>query len=375
MRSGITVALVCGEASGDALGAGLATELKQRAPGIELVGVTGPLMREAGVRSWLNYDSFAVMGYAAVLRQLPSIWRARNTVIAALRHTKPQVFVGLDAPDLNLGLGQRVATAGGRYVQYVCPSFWLWRPNRAHVLARHCSKVLSVLPFEVAQCIKANIPVQFVGHRLAAEIPPAAPRRAAARQELGINAAAQVLALLPGSRHQELVVHEPLFRAVALQCQQELPGLEIWSAPLGAGGSTSAGAGSHSCPGQARSLLAAADVALVKSGTITLEAALLDCPQVVAYRLSSLSSLLVRWRLGDIHARSYSLPNLVVTPPFVPEFIQERATPARLAAAVKELFGPAQAAALRTGYTQVRAALAGDTDALAAAAVLEVASA
>lgn len=362
----IRIALVCGEASGDALGAGLAQVLQQQAPGIELVGVTGPKMRAAGVRSWLDYSHFAVMGYAEVFKRLPQILWYRRTVKRALLHTQPQVFVGLDAPDLNCGLGIHVAKSGGQYVQYVCPSFWKWRPRRAQLLAKFCSKVLALLPFEVAHCHQAKIPVTFVGHRLADEITVDPERKIAARQQLGIATDAKVLALLPGSRVQELAMHEALFTKVGENCVQQMPNLEVWSAPLQ--GTPTA----RTCPGKARALLAAADAALVKSGTISLEAALLDCPQVVAFKVSGLSGLVIKVRLGTL-AGFYSLPNLVANKPVVAEMLQERANVAELTQEVLKLFDAEVAATQRSHYAQIRTALTNDADKQAASAILELA--
>ena len=225
------IALVCGEPSGDQLGAGLARALRAACPDVELVGVTGPQMRAAGVDSWLDCSSFAVMGYWAAFRRLPSLVRARNKLLQLIRSERPAVLVGIDAPDLNLGVGQRAQALGVRYVQYVCPSFWVWRTGRSQTLAHHCDLVLTVLPFEDDLCAQAGIRSQFVGHRLADELIAGPDARMQAREQLGIAPDVPVLALLPGSRAQELAGHAPLFAAVAQYCEQKNPNLQAWWAP------------------------------------------------------------------------------------------------------------------------------------------------
>lgn len=366
------IAMVCGEASGDQLGAGLARELRVRMPDIDLVGVTGPAMLAAGVKSWLDYDKFAVIGYTEVLRNIVPLLRARHAVQAMLAQTKPVAMIGLDAPDLNMGLGRQVHASGGKYVQYVCPSFWAWRAQRAAFLAAHCDRVLALLPFEQEHCRQAGIKADFVGHRLADELRPDPGARARARQELGIAAEAKVLALLPGSRKQELAVHIPLFVATAQECRRQMPGLEAWLAPLTPIAETALDGVTGQCAGQAQTLLAAADIALVKSGTVTLEATLLDCPQVIAYKLGKVRQLFMHWRLGDISTQMFGLPNLVAGDKFVPELLEDEANVANLTAAVLGLLDADRAAAMRAGYARVRTSLAHQADERAAQAVLEV---
>lgn len=368
------IALVCGEKSGDALGAGLARSLLELDPGLDIVGVTGEQMRAAGVRSWLGYEGFDVMGFTEVLRNLRSLLRSRDELRAALRRERPDVFVGIDAPDLNMGLGRAVQAGGGKYVQYVCPSFWFWRRGRARFLARHCAKVLALMPFEVGLCRREGIAAEFVGHRLASELRDDGGRRA--RELLGLATDAKVLALLYGSRRQEIACHESLFRAVGLACRERVPGLEVCSAPLFSG-KVAEGLdddGIRNFPGQARSLLAAADLALVKSGTVTLEASLLGCPQVIAYRLPGLANLMMRCLLVGVKDKTIGLPNLVLGDKLVAEFVNERATVDNMVPALMELLRPARVKALRAGYARVREALVADSDAKAARAVLAVAT-
>ncbi len=367
------VALVCGEPSGDLLGAGLAQALLKLSPQTELVGVTGVRMRAAGVRSWLDCGVFSVMGYWDALRKIWPLWSARSKVLRELRQEPPAVFVGIDAPDLNMDLGIAVHNLGGKYVQYVCPSFWVWRAERAKVLAKHCDRVLALLPFELEHCAAAGIPARLVGHRLADELVANSDARAMSRQKLGIAAGDQVLALLPGSRPQELVVHEPLFAEAARRCKRQRARLKIYCAPV-AGVALSGGTSSDIsyCPGQARALLAAADAAIVKSGTITLEAALLGCPQVIAYRTSPLAAWFIRRKMSADVSRNYGLPNLILGRRAVPELIQEQATPEALAAAILTLLDSQHGIKMKDDYQEIRGQLAMDADLRAAQAVLDI---
>ena len=366
------IVIVCGEPSGDQLGAGLARALLELNPQAELSGVTGTQMRAAGVRSWLDCEVFAVMGYWDVLRKIWPLWRAYRRIEAKLRQEQPAMFIGVDAPDLNLRLGAAARACGAKYVQYVCPSFWAWRAERAAWLARHCDHVLALLPFERKLCENSNISASFVGHRLVDELTPdhqSAAARAQARAQLGISSESRVLALLPGSRVQEVTAHAPLFVDAARLCRQRYPKLEVVMAPApGVARQTASVPDVRYCPGQARVLLAAADAAIVKSGTITLEAALLGCPQVIAYR----SKVAVRLRLGDIYARDYGLPNLVAGERIVPELIARQATATALAAAVHELFEPSRAATMKKAYQGIRAKLGGGADQRAAQAVAKL---
>lgn len=369
------VALVCGEASGDQLGAGLARALLAREPGISLCGVTGPAMRAAGVSEWLDCSVFSVMGYWSALKRLPRLLAARRKLLALLARERPQVLVGIDAPDLNLSLAARCKQLQVRYVQYVCPSFWAWRGQRKEVLASACDHVLLILPFEQKLCADAGISATYVGHRLTNAISSGEEARAAARAKLGVAGDAKLLALLPGSRGQELKAHVGLFVETARLCQQQLPGLQIaWAPRVAADLASVPDATLH--PGQARTLLQAADAALVKSGTVTLEALLAGCPQVITYRLPGISGYLVKRKLGDLSAKLFGLPNLIAEERIVPELIQEQATAANLAQELKLLLHAGGASSQREAYARVRARLATriEPDAAAAAAVLAVAA-
>lgn len=369
------IALVCGEASGDALGAGLAKAIAERSPDAELMGVTGPKMREAGVRSWMDCGAFSVMGYLQALSRIGSLLRSRREILLRIGDERPDVFVGIDAPDLNLGLGRSAKILGaGRYVQYVCPSFWTWRKERAEFLSRHCNLVLNLFPYESAHCEQAGISHRTVGHRLADEIPAGGAGREAARRELGIDRVAHVLAVLPGSRSGEILDHVFMFAKVVNQCLNRMLGLEVlWAPSEGLRDTLPKGKGWKVHAGKARTVLAAADAALVKSGTVTLEAALLGCPQVIAYRMGMVGGWLARRRLGDIHSRFYGLPNLLAGRQIAPEYIQDRAVPGEMASALESLMYGEGADDMRAAYAEVREALGTGADARAAEAVLELA--
>ena len=367
------IALVCAESSGDSLGAGLAQRLAELRPGVVLAGVTGPAMRAAGVQSWLDHGVFNIMGYGAALAALPRLLRARGQLRKLLRSERPAALVGIDAPDLNLRLAQDCQRLGIPYVQYVCPSFWAWRPERAKLLEQCCALVLAILPFEQKLCEQQGIKARFVGHRLADEISADAAARSAAREQLGIGADEKLIALLPGSRMREVKAHERLFAAVAKLCRKEHADWRYGWGTLRPGMLSSAAAElGEEYPGQARLLLQAADAAVMKSGTATLEAALAGCPQVIAHRLTGLDKWLALPKLGDLSKRFFGLPNLILDRQVVPEFMQDRAEPTAIATALQQMMQGEEREKVLTDYAKVREAVAQDADRRAAEAVLEI---
>lgn len=376
------LALVCGELSGDALGAGLARELRAENPDAELAGVTGPRMRAAGVRSWMDCGVFAVMGYWDALRRMPALLAGRRRLLGKVRQQRPDVYVGIDAPDLNLGVGGAARAHGARYVQLGCPAFWGWRPQRAEVLARHCDLVLCVLPFEERLCAEKGISASFVGHRAADVLRPAADR-AAVKRGLGLDSAVPLLALLPGSRRAEIARHATLFAQAVSEFGGGLRTVQIVCAPpddpeaasvCRAAFASCEAAGVRVMPGRAHEVLAAADAALVKSGTATLEAAVLDCPLAAVYVMSGPAAWLVRRKMGDAVPRHIALPNVILNRAVVPEFVQEGATPQRLAEAVGRLLDGRHAAQMRGSFGALRKSLRRDADRLAARHVLRLAT-
>ncbi len=370
------IALVAGEASGDLLGAGLVAELKQRFPGATFAGIGGPRMRAEGFDAWHDSGELAVMGLAEVLRHLPRLLRLRRNLCRRLLDWKPDVFIGIDAPDFNLGLERRLKQAGLRTVHYVSPSVWAWREGRAAKIGRSADLVLCLFPMEPPIYQRHGVDARFVGHPLADAF-PAEPDRAAARARLGLPADAPVLAVLPGSRLGEIRRLWPVFIEATKLLTLQVPGL-VAAVPAadpacrvaiekGLDGSQLANVAIFD--GQAHDVMVAADVVMLASGTAALEAMLAKRPMVVGYRISALTYRLVM-SLGMMRTSRYSLPNVLANEPIVPELMQRDCTPGNLAGAVMTWFrDPEARAALLPRYEHIHAKLRGDASKAAAEAV------
>lgn len=375
-RAPLRVALIAGEDSGDALGAGLITALKHAEPDIAVAGVAGPRMRAAGIDAWRDAGELSVMGLAEVLRHLPRLLALKHDVLVRVRAWRPDVLVGIDAPDFNLGVERAAKRRGIATIHYVSPSVWAWRPERAQKLGRSADRVLCLFPMEPPIYARHGVDARFVGHPLADRY-PSAPDRARARAELGIDPEASLLALLPGSRLGEIARLGPVFVEAAARLRAALPGLRV-IAPMAnarcrAAFVAFADAGIDVIDGRVDVALAAADAALLASGTVALEALLAKCPMVVGYRLSPLTALALR-TFKLLQTDVYSLPNILAGRELVPELIQERCTAERLADALAPLLTePSRRAALLPEFTRLHASLRGSGDAGAAAAVLELA--
>jgi lipid-A-disaccharide synthase len=370
--------MVAGEASGDALGAALIRSLRVRAPALAVEGVAGPGMCAAGCAPLADIGELSVMGLAEVIRHVPRLAALRRRLVRHLLRSRPHVFVGIDAPDFNLGLEARLRAAGIRTVHYVSPTVWAWRRGRVRTIARAVDRVLTLFPFETSVYREAGVDARCVGHPLAAtlvQVDDPAPARAA----LGLPAHRAVLALLPGSRPGEWSRHAGLFVAAAQALARRVGPLAA-VVPLArpdarpvleAAFAGAPGLDGRLLDGRAHEAMAAADVVLAASGTATLEAALIGRPMVVAYRLAPLTHALAR-RL--VHTPFVALPNLLAGRALVPEFIQDAAQPEALAAALAELLEPARARQVRDGLRTLRAILGpSDPAGAAAQAVLEVA--
>ena len=377
------IALVAGEASGDNLGAALIAAIRERVPGARFIGVPGPRMREAGCEALASSDELALMGLAEILRHLPRLIRLRRRLLGELRHRRPAVFIGLDAPEFNLGLARKLKQSGIPTVQYVSPQVWAWRQGRVRGIGESCDRILCLLPFEPDFYARHGVTARFVGHPLADQFPLEADR-AAARATLGLAADDEVVALLPGSRMGEVSrLAEPFVGAAAWLAARRPTAKfvapltnaatrECFEAALDAAAAGGAGVPVKVVQGQSRAVLAAADVVLVASGTATLETLLTRRPMVVAYRLAPLTAFLLR-RLHLVKVRHFSQPNLLVGREVVPEFFQEAATPAALGAALLHWLEAPQArtdlsAAFEAVHRELRRGGAG----LAAEAVLEL---
>ena len=338
------IALVAGEASGDLLGAGLLHELKQRFPAAEFAGVGGPRMRAEGMQVWHESDELAVMGLAEVLRHLPRLLRLRKTLHARLLEWKPDVFIGIDAPDFNLGLEKKLKRAGLRTVHYVSPSIWAWRQGRAKKIGDSADLVLCLFPMEPPIYERHGVNARFIGHPLADSF-PLHPDRAAAREALALPPDTPVLALLPGSRLGEIRRLLPVFLQAARLLAESKPGVRVVIPAANARCRAEIETQLRATPlpgallidGQADRAMIASDVVLLASGTATLEAMLAKRPMVVAYRISALTYRIVMG-LGMMKVNRYSLPNVLANEPVVPELMQGDCTAENLVAAVTRWF-------------------------------------
>jgi lipid-A-disaccharide synthase len=385
------IALVAGEASGDLLGAGLITQLRERFPGAEFAGVGGPQMRAAGFSAWHDCSELAVMGLAEVLRHLPRLLRLRRTVRARLLAWKPDVFIGIDAPDFNLGLERGLKQRGIRTVHYVSPSVWAWRAGRAAKIGRSADRVLCLFPMEPPIYAQHGVDARFVGHPLADAL-PLHPDRFKAREALGLPLGAPVLALLPGSRLGEIARLGGVFLEAAARAAEATPDLRIL-VPAANPACRSAlerlleGPALAALPapqrdalrtrlllldGRAHEAMIAADVVLLASGTATLEALLAKRAMVVAYRISGLTYAIVRG-LKLMKTDRYSLPNALAGEALVPELMQADCTAENLAREVLAwLHDPQRMANLQPRFEAIHHELKRDASARAAEAVAEL---
>lgn len=368
------IALVAGEISGDLLGAALVTALRARLPQAHFYGVAGPRMQAAGVEAIASIEQLSVMGIAEVLPALPRILRLRRALIRRLSADRPDVVIGIDAPDFNLGVERRLREQGIRTVHVVSPTVWAWRAGRVKTIARAVDRILCLFPFEPAFYAVRGVAADYIGHPLADQL-DAAVTPASARAALGMAAGGPVVAVLPGSRGSELkYLAEPFARA-AQRIAAQVPGVRFVTplakpalrAPMAAAiAAHAAGLPWTLLDGQSREAMQAADAVLIASGTATLECLLLGRPMVVSYRGSPLTAWLLL-KAGLLKTKYVSLPNLLADEAPVPELLQDDATPERLAAAVVELLAPGGARARQlAAFDRVRATLRCDAAARAA---------
>ncbi|HGM5581594.1 TPA: lipid-A-disaccharide synthase [Pseudomonas putida] len=335
----LCVALVAGEASGDILGSGLMRALKARHPDIRFIGVGGPLMEAEGLQSYFPMERLAVMGLVEVLGRLRELLKRRKDLIQTLISEKPDVFIGIDAPDFTLNIELKLRQAGIKTVHYVSPSVWAWRQKRVLKIREGCDLMLTLLPFEAKFYEEKGVPVRFVGHPLADTIPLEADR-SAARAALGLGEG-PLVALMPGSRGGEVGRLGELFLDTAKRLQTLVPGVHFVSpcANPARRAQLEQMLQGRELPltlldGQSHQALAACDAVLIASGTATLEALLYKRPMVVAYRLAPLTF----WILKRMVKSPYvSLPNLLARRLLVPELLQDAATPEALATTLAPL--------------------------------------
>ncbi|MBQ1557097.1 MAG: lipid-A-disaccharide synthase [Pseudomonas sp.] len=374
MSRPIRVALVAGEASGDILGCGLMQAIKQRHPDAEFIGVGGARMEAEGLKSFFPMERLAVMGLVEVLGRLFELLRRRRQLARELIAAKPDVFIGIDAPDFNLGLELKLRRAGIKTVHYVSPSVWAWRQKRVLKIREACDLMLTLFPFEAQFYDEHQVPVRFVGHPLADAIPQQADR-AAARKALDLPQDEPVVALMPGSRGGEVARLGELFLDAAIRLRALRPGIHFLlpcATPERREQLEQMLAG-RDLPltllnGRSHEALAACDAVLIASGTATLEALLYKRPMVVAYRVAPLTYRVLK-RL--VKSPYISLPNLLAERLLVPELIQDAATPEALAQAVAPLIDGGQVQT--EGFDLIHRALRRDASVSAADAVLKLA--
>ncbi|WP_447775493.1 lipid-A-disaccharide synthase [Variovorax boronicumulans] len=370
-------ALVAGEASGDLLAGLLLDGLEARWPALQTAGIGGPRMLAHGFQSWWPQEKLAVRGYIEVLRHYAEIAGIRRQLKARLLRERPELFIGVDAPDFNLDLEAGLRREGIKTVHFVCPSIWAWRADRIDKIRAAADHVLCIFPFEPELLEKQGVAASYVGHPIA-DVIPMTPDRAAARAALGLDPEAQVVALLPGSRRSEIrYLAARFFAAAALMLKAKpklqliapiLPGLRAEvEGLLQAAGMAGRVTLLH---GQSHAALAACDVTLIASGTATLEAALFKRPMVIAYNMNGLS-----WRLMQRKQLQpwVGLPNILCREFVVPELLQEAASPEALAKATLEwLDAPAKTQALQQRFSALHVQLQRDTPTLCADAIQKV---
>jgi lipid-A-disaccharide synthase len=370
-------ALVAGEASGDLLASLVLKAMRARWPQLQAQGIGGPAMAEQGFDAWWPAQKLSVSGYVEVLRHLREILGIRDALRDRLLRDRPDLFIGVDAPDFNLGLEAQLRSRGIKTVHFVCPSIWAWRMKRVEKLQRACDHVLCIFPFEPELLARHGVEATYVGHPLANVI-PMEPDQAGARTALGLPQGQEVIAILPGSRASEIETLAPRFLAAAAQLQQQrpnawfvlpaVPALQARISQLARGGP----APRHLVivTGQSHAALAACDVALVASGTATLETALFKRPMVISYATHWLTYALMKPRQLQPWI---GLPNILCREFVVPELLQSNAKPDSLCGALADwLDAPERMRAVQEKFRDLHVLLRRDTATLATDAIEKV---
>ncbi|MDP3251742.1 MAG: lipid-A-disaccharide synthase [Hydrogenophaga sp.] len=371
-------ALVAGETSGDLLAGLLLGGVRGRWPGLKSFGIGGPQMAAQGFDAWWPSEKLAVRGYVEVLRHYREIVGIRDRLKERLLSSdRPEVFIGVDAPDFNLDLEAALKAQGVPTVHFVCPSVWAWRAERMEKIRRSADHVLCIFPFEPELLAQHGIAATYVGHPLANVI-PLQPDQAAARSRLGLRADDEVVAILPGSRASEVQYLARIFFEAAVRMKRARPGLRFLVPALPAlreridAAARMAGLGEELqvLAGQSHAALAACDVTLIASGTATLEAALFKRPMVIAYNMNWLSWQIMRRKQLQPWV---GLPNILSGEFVVPEYLQDAATPLALSQAVLDwLDAPARIQALQQRFEALHHTLLRDTARLATDAIEKV---
>jgi len=339
----LRVGIVVGEASGDQLGSHLMQAAQTRFPGATFFGIGGPKMQSLGMDVWFPMEKLAVRGFVEVLKHYPEIAGIRRKLRSRLRKARPDLFIGIDAPAFNMDLEASLKRSGIPTIHYVCPQFWAWNRGRLPAIQRAVSRVLALFPFEVQMLEAEGIPATFVGHPLA-DLLPEQPDRAAMREQMRLPKAALVIAMLPGSRQVEVRAMGSLFVQAARAILERKPDAQFLVPVVSRETRTlfetalmthaPEGLPLTMLYGHAHDAMIAANAVLVASGTATLEAALLKRPMVITYKLPRVTYWIAKRR---VYLPYVGLPNVLAGEFVVPEFIQDDATPARLADAIVDL--------------------------------------
>jgi lipid-A-disaccharide synthase len=380
-EASVRIGIVAGEASGDVLGADLMRALKARLPDIRFEGIGGPLMQAEGCHSLYPMEVLSIIGIAELFGSLFRILAIRRALLRRFGNNPPGLFIGIDAPDFNLGLEARLRARGIKTVHYVSPTIWAWRPGRIKQIATAVDHMLALFPFEEEIYRARGIPVTVVGHPLANEL-AALPDLDEVRASLGLPQDKVLVGLLPGSRRSELKRHADLFIRTAAWLHARNSKLEFIVSFIDdatrqqfqtAIAENRAGRlPIHVFTGQSRQLMVAADLILLASGTAALEAAMLGRPMVVTYRVNWLTYLLVR-AISDI--KYVSMPNNLAGKMLVPELLQRAATPETLGQELERLLAhPDQAAELRQALRALTAPLKQNSGERAADVVMSLLS-
>jgi lipid-A-disaccharide synthase len=375
-----TFALVAGEASGDQLGAALIRELGKLYPESRFVGIGGAAMRAAGMDTWWDSEELAVFGLFEVLSHFRRLYRIRSSLKQRLLDSRPDAFIGIDAPDFNLGLETRLKSAGIPTVHYVSPTVWAWREKRVKKIARAADLVLCLFPFEPAWYSGHDVSAAYVGHPMADQIAPGTGH-SSARSRLGLDSGDRVVALLPGSRRGEVSrLAGPMIEAAGL-LSREHPGIrlvvalaneavrELFEETLQASGDEDLIRDMQRVDGHPRTVIAASDVVMCASGTATLETMLINRPMAVCYRVAPSTYQLARL-LKLVKIRYVSLPNILAGEALVPELLQNDATGPHIARSVSRwLNDPGACKGLQNRFATMHHELRCNASQQAAAAV------
>ena len=370
------IGIVVGEHSGDTLGEGLIIALKRTYPNAKFVGIGGPKMINQGFESLFAMDELSVMGIVEVLGRLKRLLHVRKTVLQYFTDNKPDVFIGIDAPDFNLTLEEKLKQKGIKTVQYVSPSVWAWREKRIFKIARATHMVLSLLPFEKKFYDKHNVPCTFVGHSLADDI-PLISNKLEARDDLNLPHDRKILALMPGSRGGELAKLVEPFLQSALKLA-ELDKDLLFIAPMISQKRAEQfiSLKNEIAPdlpvdiiiNKTHKVMAASDCLLTASGTVTLEAALIKRPMVITYKFNFITYMLAKWL---VKLKWFSLPNLLANETLVPELLQDEVVPEKIVPLLQNFLNEDQSG-LNDKFMKIHHSLKQDASEKAAQAIIEL---